>query len=999
RKMEIANTKWVAAAASIWIQSFTGASYTFGIYSSLLKSSQSYDQSTLDTVSVCKDIGANVGILSGLFYTAVASGRSGNGRFFSGPWVVIFVGLLQWFVGYGFIWMATSGVIERPPVAVMCFFMFLAGHCQPFFNTAIVVTAVRNFSDYGGTAVGIMKGYIGLSGAVLVQMYHIFCKGDPTNYLLLLAVVPSLLILTTMPFVRTYDTVIANDKKHLNGLSTISLIIVTYLMIVILVENIIGMSMTMKICSFTILVLLLASPLLVAVRAHREEKDRFMSLDFPVTEKTTLLDAPKLNPSPDVNVVMSNDMDVLQAIRTTNFWLLFTAMLCGMGSGLATVNNIRQVGESLRYSTVQLNSLVSLWSIWNFLGRFGSGYISDAYLHSHGWPRPVFMAITLTLMAIGHVVMASGLLGSLYIGSLIVGLAYGSQWALMPTITSEIFGIRHMGTIFYTISIASPVIGYLYDQVASVDDHSCYGNHCFSTSFVIMAAMAMLGSLVAFVLFLRTKKFYATLVAKRILKLTERAMERVNTKWVAAAASIWIQSFSGATYTFAIYSSILKSSQSYDQSTLDFVSVFKDIGGTLGIFSGLLYTAMASTPHGRGRGPWVVVFVGLVQWFLGFFFMWASVVGLIPKPPVAVMCLFVFLAGHSLPFFNTASVVTAARNFSDYGGTAVGIMQGFLGLSGAILIQLYHAVSGEGNPATFILLLAIVPTLVIFLTMPFVRVYETVRTSDKKHLDGLSVISLIIAAYLMLVITVQNVLGLTRSVQILSFVLVLLLLASPLLVAVRALREEKQMALDHPVLDTSVFLISPSSNIFPGESLRYSTVQLNSLVSLWSIWNFLGRFGAGYISDTFLHKHSWPRPVFMAITLGVMAVGHIVVASGLQGSLYVGSVLIGMAYGSQWSLMPTITSEIFGIRHMGTIYFTISIAGPVGSYLLSVKVIGYFYDKVASEVDNSCCGSQCFRTSFVIMASVALFGSLVASVLLFRTKKFYKKLVAKRSLK
>ncbi|CAH8365605.1 unnamed protein product [Eruca vesicaria subsp. sativa] len=528
-------------------------------------------------------------------------------------------------------------------------------------------------------------------------------------------------------------------------------------------------------------------------------------------------------------------------------------------------------------------------------------------------------------------------------------------------------------------------------------------------------------------------------------------MERVNTKWVAAAASIWIQSFSGATYTFAIYSSILKSSQSYDQSTLDFVSVFKDIGGTLGIFSGLLYTAMTSTPTTQGRGcrggPWVVVFVGLVQWFLGFFFMWASVVGLIPKPPVAVMCLFVFLSGHSLPFFNTASVVTAARNFSDYGGTAVGIMQGFLGLSGAILIQLYHAVSGEGNPATFILLLAIVPTLVIFLTMPFVRVYETVRTSDKKHLDGLSIISLIIAAYLMFIITVQNVVGLTRSMQILSFVLVILLLASPLLVAVRALREEKQtlMAMDHPVLDTSVLLISPSSNIFPdgednvvredsnileamstinfwllflamlcgmgsgfatinnirqiGESLRYSTVQLNSLVSLWSIWNFLGRFGAGYISDTFLHKHSWPRPVFMALTLGVMAVGHVVVASGLQGSLYVGSVLIGMAYGSQWSLMPTITSEIFGIRHMGTIYFTISIAGPVGSYLLSVKVIGYFYDKVASEVDNSCFGSQCFRTSFVIMACVALFGSLVAFVLLFRTKKFYKKLVAKRSLK
>ena len=55
--MEIANTKWVAATASMWIESVIGASYTFGIYSSLLKSSQSYDQSTLDTVSVYKDIG------------------------------------------------------------------------------------------------------------------------------------------------------------------------------------------------------------------------------------------------------------------------------------------------------------------------------------------------------------------------------------------------------------------------------------------------------------------------------------------------------------------------------------------------------------------------------------------------------------------------------------------------------------------------------------------------------------------------------------------------------------------------------------------------------------------------------------------------------------------------------------------------------------------------------------------------------------------------------
>ncbi|KAL0666759.1 hypothetical protein Bca4012_029463 [Brassica carinata] len=86
--------------------------------------------------------------------------------------------------------------------------------------------------------------------------------------------VPSIFILTMMPFVRAYDTVVAGHKKYLNGLSSISLIVVSYLMIVILVENVIGMPRSMKICSFTLLVLLLGFPLLVAVRAHNEEKER-----------------------------------------------------------------------------------------------------------------------------------------------------------------------------------------------------------------------------------------------------------------------------------------------------------------------------------------------------------------------------------------------------------------------------------------------------------------------------------------------------------------------------------------------------------------------------------------------------------------------------------------------------------------------------------------------------------------------------------------------------
>ncbi|KAJ4836511.1 hypothetical protein Tsubulata_036214 [Turnera subulata] len=156
--MENPSAKWIATVASIWIQCSSGASYTFGIYSSVLKSSQGYDQSTLDTVSVFKDIGANAGILSGLLYSFVTLDRN-RGRLgrFAGPWVVHVAGAAQCFVGYFMIWASVVGLVHRPPVPLMCLFMLLAAHSQTFFNTANVVSGVHNFSDYGGTIVGILK--------------------------------------------------------------------------------------------------------------------------------------------------------------------------------------------------------------------------------------------------------------------------------------------------------------------------------------------------------------------------------------------------------------------------------------------------------------------------------------------------------------------------------------------------------------------------------------------------------------------------------------------------------------------------------------------------------------------------------------------------------------------------------------------------------------------------------------------------------------------------
>lgn len=446
-------------------------------------------------------------------------------------------------------WMSVAGVVPPPPVPVMCLYMLVAAHAQSFFNTANVVTAVHNFPNYGGTIVGIMKGFLGLSGAILIQAYQTIFKDKPTSFLLMLATFPTFNTLLLMCFVRIYRTNEGDEKKHLNGFSLIALIIAAYLMVIIILENILSLPLLAHIFTFVILILLLASPLCIAIKAQLSESRSISSTseigEDPLMDDPNQFAAEKIHARQDLSgyhqihshadqeidtnvkktLQLGENLNLLQAMCTSSFWLLFVAMACGMGSGLATVNNISQIGESLGYTNLETNSLVSLWSIWNFLGRFGAGYISDYFLHMNGWARPVFMAITLATMSIGHAVIASGFPGALYIGSVLVGVCYGSQWSLMPTIASEIFGVVHMGTIFNTITIASPVgsyflsvrvVGYIYDREASMEGDTCIGTRCFMLSFFIMSSAALLGFLAALILLFRTRKFYQQVVLRRL---------------------------------------------------------------------------------------------------------------------------------------------------------------------------------------------------------------------------------------------------------------------------------------------------------------------------------------------------------------------------------------------------------------------------------------------------------------------------------------------------
>jgi OFA family oxalate/formate antiporter-like MFS transporter len=150
-----------------------------------------------------------------------------------------------------------------------------------------------------------------------------------------------------------------------------------------------------------------------------------------------------------------NEVGWSAMLRTPQFYLLWLMYVLAASAGLMIISNVpiiakEQAGWEAGFVPVML------LAIFNTLGRFGSGVISDRF------GRTNTMAMAFTLQAVNMVLFTHYCTPlTVAMGAAFTGLCYGTIFTLMPAATADFYGLRNLGVNYGCVFTGFGMAGVL----------------------------------------------------------------------------------------------------------------------------------------------------------------------------------------------------------------------------------------------------------------------------------------------------------------------------------------------------------------------------------------------------------------------------------------------------------------------------------------------------------------------------------------------------------
>lgn len=528
-------SKWLTLVLCEAVMMSSGTLYLFPVYSPTLKRTLDLTQEQLNFVGSAAHLGAFFSLFGGLFFDAF------------GARATLALGGSLKLAGLGSLYGILAGFAPQSHIfAAFCAWVFGTG-CSTSLTAALGAN-YATFKDRAmhGRLVGLLLSFFGLSSGILSLLYDVFFT-DPAAFVLFLALLaggvdlcassavgaPKHLALppeetlggsaaglgfaqnahrSTPQMVSAFFAPAAAETKLARGQAATAATAAATAFAAV-ASYAAGSSSSIAVACLLGLLLMLGAQArtllagggrLMYTRQDMESVDATGGED---AKRAAARGARAIGPS--------------GLFSSPDFYLLFAALMLGLGSGITVINNLSQMvsaypslvdaADSSASAGSLKHGLIKLLACANTLGRLASGAASDALRTKRRdfTTRAEFTTWCLLLMGAG---MATLILVPdtnpaplLVLGVAVVGWAFGSLFWAMPTLVMELFGAPHFGANRGIVGLSPAVGGYLLSTkvagrvyAAAADDgaNECVaGGACYRNAWGVNLACVVVAAL------------------------------------------------------------------------------------------------------------------------------------------------------------------------------------------------------------------------------------------------------------------------------------------------------------------------------------------------------------------------------------------------------------------------------------------------------------------------------------------------------------------------